>query len=124
MTATRQHDETFVFDVYDNRLIVVNPRIGLPAAIDQCELIRAALFKGRRARDLPGDQRPPTDQSIINRLFIPSPPSWKRPTVADDQLRYVLTIDNANMPALVAGSPGAPEFFDPPDDLTASRRIL
>src|SRR5258705_8890737 len=69
VTATGQHDEPFALHVDHDRLIVVNPRIRLPLAIDQRELIWTALLERRRTRDLPGDQRMTADQHRRTAIF-------------------------------------------------------
>src|SRR5439155_19968879 len=56
VAAARQNHKTFVLHVQDHRLIIMNPRIGLPLAVNPSDLGRAPFFIGRRARNLSSDQ--------------------------------------------------------------------
>ena len=69
VAATGQHDEPFVLHVDHDRLIVMNPRIRLPLAIDQRELIWTAFLERRRTRDLSGHERMSSDQHRRTALF-------------------------------------------------------
>src|SRR5688572_28016781 len=69
VTATGEHHQTFVLYVEDDRLIVMDPRIGLPPTVDQCNLIGAALLVRRGARNLPGHQGTIADEHRRPALF-------------------------------------------------------
>src|SRR6266513_1553339 len=56
VAAACQHHKTFVLHVQDHCLIIMNPRVWLPLAVNPSDLGRAPFFIGRRARNLSGDQ--------------------------------------------------------------------
>src|SRR5262245_2338915 len=61
MTAAGEDDEPFVPDAQNDRLVVVDPRIGLPAAIDPGYLRTPAFCETHCAGDLSRPQRAPAD---------------------------------------------------------------
>ncbi len=56
VAAACQHHKTFVLHVQDHCLIIMNPRVWLPLAVNPSDLGRAPFFIGRRARNLSSDQ--------------------------------------------------------------------
>jgi len=73
VTAAGEHDESFVFHVDDDRLIVMDPRVRLPTAIDQRDLSGTALLKRRRPRNLAGYQRVAADSIRVTREIVAQP---------------------------------------------------
>src|SRR5690242_17892977 len=69
MPTAGQDDKPFVFHVHDDRLIIMNPWIGLPFAVDQRQLIRTAFFKRSRAWNLSCNQCSTADDHARSTLF-------------------------------------------------------
>ena len=86
MAAAGKDNQTFIFHVYDYRLIVVNPWVGLPLIVDPGHLSRVSFLKGCRSGDLPGDKRLSTNQHR------------RRPILDDlDALGFQIALTGRNM---------------------------
>src|ERR1044071_758529 len=69
MATAGQNDKPFLFDVQYYGLVIVNPWIGLPFAVDQRQLIGTAFFKRRCAWNLSCHQCSTADHHARSTLF-------------------------------------------------------
>ena len=67
--AAGEHYQALVSGVHDNRLVVIEVRVRLPAAVDQSMVERKADFERRGPGDLSGDQQQIVQQKRGTALF-------------------------------------------------------
>src|ERR1051325_8356162 len=69
MATCGQNYQTFVLDVHNDRLVIVNPWIRLPLPVDQRQLIGTAFFKWRCAWNLACHQCSTADHHARSTFF-------------------------------------------------------
>src|SRR5262245_3452695 len=69
MAATGQNNQTLIFHVDDQGLVVMNPWIGLPLSVNPGDLGRVSFLERCGSRDLPGDKRMVADQHRRRSIF-------------------------------------------------------
>src|SRR5262249_28150449 len=57
MTAAREHDQSLVFHIHHDPLVVVDQRVGPPLAVDPSIVHRETLLEVCRPSDLSGNER-------------------------------------------------------------------